>query len=88
MGWHSWIEQCPYCNFEGMLVSSNGGRKFDVICPICGYATWTEEKTPSLEDVELARQTISAMSADEIEEAIESFYEFELPLVTRSKGIP
>ncbi len=71
MGSHDWFEQCPYCGFENMLVSSYSGIYFDVICPICGYARWTEEKIPQAEDVELAKRTLRAMSAEEKENVIE-----------------
>ncbi|MFQ6113823.1 MAG: hypothetical protein ACE5NG_07000, partial [bacterium] len=76
---------CPYCGFENMLISSNGSTYFDVICPICGYARWTEEKIPKTVNIELATRILRKMSTEEKENVIESYYEENIPLIARLK---
>ena len=71
-----------------MLVSSYRNIYFEVICPICGYARWTDEKIPNAEDVELAKRTISEMKVEEIENVIESYHEENVPLIARLKDEP
>ena len=88
MASHNWFEECPYCGFEKMLVSSYRDIYFEVICPICGYARWTDEKIPNAEDVELAKRTISEMKVEEIENVVESYHEENVPLIARLKDEP
>ena len=88
MGSHTWFEQCRYCGFEYMLVSSYSGIYSDVICPICGYARWTEEKIPNTEDVELVKRTLREMSTEERENVIELYHEENVPLIARLRGKP
>ena len=88
MGLHSWHDECPYCGFENMLVSSYRDIYFDVICPVCGYSRWTEEKIPHAQDVELAKQMLKEMSGEERENVIELYHEENVSLIARLKDEP
>jgi len=88
MGFHNWFEQCPCCDFENMLVSSYRDIYFDVICPVCGYSRWTEEKIPQNEDIELAKETIREMNSEERESVIELYREKNVPLIDLQKDKP
>jgi len=85
MGYHSWTYTCAHCNFEEMRVCTDGYFHLEMCCPICGYAMWTEEKVPRTQDVELAKLSLSKMSVEEQEKAIEQFLEDNIPLVIGSK---
>lgn len=87
MGFHSWTEQCPYCGFEEMNISSDGVSYFEVICPVCGYVKWVEEKLPGSHDIEIAKQTLCKMDAERKQKAIELYYEDNLPLIKRLKNL-
>ena len=86
MGSHTWTEQCPYCGFEEMMVSTYDTLDFEIICQICGYTKWPEQKAPDSSDVELAKRALSEMDAKEIQKAVELHYEDNIPLVVRLKG--
>lgn len=62
MGLHTWTAQCPYCSFEEMIVSNGDAIYFEIICPICGYERWTEEKISDNHDIELVKRKLSGMS--------------------------
>jgi len=85
MGSHVWVEQCPYCGFEEMIVSTFNDY-FEVTCQICGYERWTEEKVPDSHDVELAKKALSEMDAKEKQKAVELYYADSVPLIARLKG--
>lgn len=85
MGSHIWSEQCPYCGFEEMIVSSYDSFYFEVACQICGYRRWTEETAPGNRDVKRAKQALSRMDDEEKYKAIELYYEDSIPLVARLK---
>lgn len=85
MGSHVWVEKCPYCGFEEMIVSSYDSLYFKGICPICGYARWTEEKVPDNYDIELAKSKLAKMNAKEKHEAVELYHEEHVPLIARLK---
>jgi uncharacterized Zn finger protein (UPF0148 family) len=85
MGSHTWAEQCPQCGFEDMMVSSYNGVYFEVACPICGYARWTEEKVPDNHDIELAKQALGKMDNKEKQEVVELYENDYIPLVARQK---
>jgi hypothetical protein len=85
MGYHSWASRCPYCNFEEMIVCTDGRLNLELSCPICGYMKWTEEKTPEAQDSEFAREKVAKMGAEEKQRAIDMYYEDNIPLVARSK---
>jgi uncharacterized Zn finger protein (UPF0148 family) len=86
MGSHSWYEKSSYCGFENLLVSSYKEGYFDIICPICGYSRWTEEKIPQAKDVELAKRTLTEMSTKERENLVELYHEENISLIVRLKG--
>lgn len=86
MGSHTWEDQCSYCGFKGMRVSSYNDLYFDANCPVCGYARWTEEQIPDPEDIELVKRAINEMSDEEIEEMMDLYDEDDVPLVTRLKN--
>ena len=85
MGSHNWTQQCPYCGFEKMIVSTYGNFHFEIACPICGYGSWTEDKVPDNYDIELAKRKLTEMDTKEKEEATELYYEDNTPLITRLK---
>lgn len=85
MGSHVWVERCPYCGFEEMIVSSYDSLYFEIACPICGYAVWTEGKIPDDSDVETAKHKLSEMNVREKQKAIELYYEDRIPLIARLK---
>jgi hypothetical protein len=88
MSSHSWYDQCRFCGFENMLVSNYSGIYFEVICPICGYTRWTEERIPQVEDIELAKQRLREMNVEERENMIELYYEDNVSLISRLKYEP
>ncbi len=85
MGFHKWTGECPYCGFEAMSASSCDAQDFEMACPICGYAKWTEEKIPDHHDVEFAKRKLAEMRAEEKRKFAELFYEDGIPLVSRLK---
>jgi uncharacterized Zn finger protein (UPF0148 family) len=85
MGCHQWIEQCSYCGFEEMNISSDGFFYLEAFCPICGYEKWTEEKIPDDQNVQAAKRTLSGMSNEEKQKAIDLYYEDGLSFVKRVK---
>jgi hypothetical protein len=85
MGSHNWMVQCPYCGFDEMPVSSCDTNYFEMGCPICGYARWTEEKVPDNYDVKLAKHKLVGMSTEEKQKAAELYYEDKIALVSRLK---
>lgn len=87
MGSHSWFSQCPHCGFERMIVSSLNDFYFDANCPICGYSTWTEERIPEIKDIDLAKRKLTEMDASQKDNAIEQFYEDDVPFIARFKKI-
>jgi len=86
MGCHVWLEQCPYCGFEEMMVSTYDTLDFEIICQICGYTKWPEQKVPDSSDVELAKKALSEMDAKEKQKAVELYYADSIPLIARLKG--
>lgn len=86
MGSHVWVEQCSYCGFEEMIVSSYNSLYFEVTCPICGYAKWTEERVPDNHDIELAKRELAEMGAEEKQKAMEQYCEDNIPLIARLEG--
>jgi len=86
MGSHIWVEQCLYCGFEEMVVSSYNSLYFEVSCPICGYARWTEEKVPDNHDIELAKHALDEMDDKEKQETVELYWDDRISLVARQKG--
>ncbi|MCL5074195.1 MAG: hypothetical protein M1136_00875 [Chloroflexi bacterium] len=86
MGSHVWAEQCPYCGFEDMIVSSYDSFYFEIACQICGYARWVEERVPDNHDVELAKRALSEMDAEEKQKAMQLYGEDNIPLIARLKG--
>jgi len=84
MGSHNWTVECPECGFEEAL-SSSFNELLELICPICGYKRWVEQRTPSPDDVQLAKRCVSEMSYKEKMDAVESFNETGLPLIVRLK---
>ena len=86
MGSHVWVEQCPYCGFDEMIVSSLSSYYFEVTCQVCGYARWTEERVPDKRDIELAKRTLSEMGTKEKRKAMDLYAEDSVPLITRLKG--
>ena len=85
MGSHVWTQQCPYCGFEEMYVSSYDGVYFDINCPICGYSRWTEEKVPAPHEVKLAKSILSEMDVEAKQNAIDLYFEDNLPFIARLK---
>lgn len=85
MGSHTWAEQCAYCGFKEMIVSTCDSFYFEAACPICGYARWTEEKVPDNHDIELAKQALSKMDDKEKQETMELYEDDNIPLVARRK---
>ena len=85
MGSHVWVEQCPYCSFEEMIVSTFNDY-FEVTCQICGYVKSTEEKVPDEHDVQLAKRALREMDAKEKQKAVELYYADSIPLIARLKG--
>ena len=85
MGCHVWLEQCQYCGFEEMIVSSYNNLYFEVTCQICGYVKSTEEKVPDSHDVELAKQALSKMGTAEKQKMVELYDDDNIPLVARLK---
>ncbi len=85
MGSHIWTDKCPYCGFEKMVVSCYN-QDFEVMCQICGYEKWTEEKIPKHHDVELAKLALSKITDEEKEKVIEAYYDDRTPLVVRIKA--
>ncbi|MEW6409082.1 MAG: hypothetical protein AB1488_03095 [Nitrospirota bacterium] len=85
MGSHTWTTQCPHCSFEEMIVSGYDAIYFEVICPMCEYERWTEEKIPDNQDVELAKRKLAEMGAKEKQKATELYYEDNIPFITRLK---
>lgn len=85
MGSHVWVEQCPCCGFEEMIVSSYDSLYFEVTCRICGYARWTEERVPDNHDVQLAKRALGKMDDEEKGKALELYCEDNIPLVARLK---
>jgi len=85
MGYHIWTQQCPCCDFEEMIVSTDNNFHFEIACPICGYKSWTEDKLPDFCNVELAKRKLMEMSLKEKEEAIELYHKNNLSLVDRLK---
>lgn len=83
MGSHNWTQQCPYCGFEEMIVSTGGDFCFEAACPICGYGRWNEEKIPDNCDVEIAKHKLIEMNADEKQKAIEQYHEEKVSLTER-----
>ncbi len=86
MSSHGWTDQCPYCGFDGMSVSSYGRLLFEVSCQICGYAAWTQEKIPENRDVEQAKLALSKMGTVQQKKAAELYEEDGIPLIARLKG--
>lgn len=86
MGSHNWTQQCQYCGFEEMIVSTYGNFQFEVACPICGYEKWTEEKVPDNSDVGVAKSKLIKMGTQEKQRAIERYYEEKISLIGRLKG--
>lgn len=86
MGSHVWVEQCPYCGFEEMIVSSCDGAYFEVACQICGYRKWTEEQVPNDYDIEKAKQILSKMDEKEKQKAKELYCHDNIPLIVRLRG--
>lgn len=85
MGCHVWLEQCQYCGFEEMIVSSYNNLYFEVTCQICGYVKSIEEKVPDEQDVQLAKRALSEMGAKEKQKAVELYHEYNIPLIARLK---
>jgi hypothetical protein len=85
MGSHVWVERCPYCGFEEMVVSTYDSLYFEVTCQICGFAKWTEERVPDDRDVQVAKQALGKMDDEEKQKALEIYYEDNIPLVARLK---
>ncbi|MFH1773847.1 MAG: hypothetical protein ABH874_02675 [Methanobacteriota archaeon] len=85
MGSHTWAEQCTYCGFEEMIVSTYDSFYFEAACPICGYARWTEEKMPDNHDIELAKQALGKMDDKEKQKLVELYEDDCIPLVARQK---
>jgi hypothetical protein len=83
VGSHVWVEECPYCGFEDVVVSSYNGLYFEVACQICGYARWTEDRVPDNHDAELAKRALSKMGDKEKRKAVELYCEDNIPLVAR-----
>jgi len=83
MGSHIWFEQCPHCDFEEMIVCTDGYLNLEMSCPICGYIRWTQEKAPKVQDIEIARKKTAEMDAEEKQKAIDMYYEDNFPLVRR-----
>jgi len=87
MGTHNWTQRCPCCGFEQMIIFSDGIH-FEATCQICGYSIWSEEKIPVNRDIELAKQALREMTAEEKEKAIELFCKEGVPLVSRLRKKP
>lgn len=85
MGSHTWVERCPYCDFDKVPVSSYDCIHFEVMCPICGYARWTEEKVPDNYGIELAKQTLDKMGDKEKQRALDQYEDDHIPLIARQK---
>lgn len=87
MGSHMWSVQCPYCGFDEMIVSSYNSLYFEVLCQICGYKRWTEERVPDNNDVKIAKRILSKMGIKEKQKALELYSDDNIPLIARLKGI-
>lgn len=83
MGTHTWNEDCPACDFGGMIVSVDRDTYFGADCPVCGYRRWTEEKMPDAEQLELAKKLLSEMSAEQLEQVLVECDEEGIALVER-----
>lgn len=85
MGFHTWVEKCPCCGFEEMTVAGSADFHFEAQCPICGYAKWSEEKFPKIRDIQVAKDLLTQLPPDRIQESIELYQEDSIPLVERVK---
>lgn len=86
MGTHVWTDRCDHCGFEDMQVSTYDSFYHDVVCQICGYRRWTEERTPSHADIDLAKQALRGMSNSAKERAVMQHEEDGIPLVVRLRN--
>lgn len=85
MGSHVWEEQCRYCSFEEMIVSSYNNLYFEAVCPVCGYMRWTEERVPNNHNIKTAKRKLARMDDKEKQKVIELYYEDGIPLIARLK---
>lgn len=83
MGYHAWQERCPHCGFAQMDASIYDSIFLEAACPVCGYKRWTEEKLPTVENVELARRMVSKMGIEEVEKVVELYHQEYVPLIFR-----
>jgi hypothetical protein len=70
-----------------MIVSSYKDFYFDANCPICGYSIWTDERIPEDEDIEIAKRKLAEMDESQKDNAVEQFYENNVPFIARYKKV-
>jgi len=86
MGSHVWADQCPYCGFEEMIVSSDGRMYIEAACQLCGYRRWTEERVPNGHDIEKAKRILSKMHDKEKLRTKEQYCNNNVPFIDRLGG--
>ena len=87
MGSHVWTDRCPFCNSEEMTISVYSNFYFEIICPMCGYTRWVEEKLPDEHDVGLVKQSLAKMSNEERQKTVELYYKYGVALIDRLRGL-
>ncbi|MCS7306806.1 MAG: hypothetical protein NZ602_17060 [Thermoguttaceae bacterium] len=80
--------ECPFCGFDHMEFSGGDHGSyaeywFEMYCPICGFARWTDGKDPDLADVEWAKEKVKELTPEEVEQITDLFKEDGVPLVKK-----
>jgi uncharacterized Zn finger protein (UPF0148 family) len=70
-----------------MRISVSSNFYFEIICPMCGYTRWVEEKLPDEHDLELVKQSLAKMSYEERQKTAELCYEEGVSFVDRLKNL-
>ncbi len=88
---HEWEGECPYCGFQEIIVRTGNHYNyaqyyFEIFCPICGFARWTDGKDPENADMDWAKRKLKEMSPEEIAQVIASSEEDGLSLAERYRN--